>query len=185
MLCLAHIINLIVKDVLKTLKSDNTDDVDTICDGFDCDGDNTMFSSTLNPLARIRILAVWIQRSPERCRLWKETCKSLGDVESMKFIEYDVPTRWNSTFRMANDALPVSGSTLQGTTYCAKLTVNTLKACRQVEAFMCYETTMTPFSNADWEKLESLAKVLSEFNSLSNFVFRGFAAYQPVRAGLL
>ena len=86
---------------------------------------------------------------------------------------------------MANDALSVSGSTLQGTPYCTKLTVNTSKARRQVEAFICYETTMTPFSNADWEELESLAKVLSEFNSLSNFVFRGFAAYQPVRAGLL
>ena len=72
MLCLAHVINLIVKDVLKTLKSGNADDVDTICDGFDRDGDNTMFTSTLDPLARIRILAVWIQRSPERRRLWKK-----------------------------------------------------------------------------------------------------------------
>ncbi|KAJ5893619.1 hypothetical protein N7495_005310 [Penicillium taxi] len=52
---------------------------------------------------RLWILALWINRSPQRRQKWKEICKlnSLPD----KFVAYDVTTRRNSTFRMVDDGL--------------------------------------------------------------------------------
>ncbi|ODQ69157.1 hypothetical protein LIPSTDRAFT_76400 [Lipomyces starkeyi NRRL Y-11557] len=55
------------------------------------------------PLARLRILAVWISRSSQRRKQWKRICTLMN--LATKYIEYDVDTRWNSTFRMLEDAL--------------------------------------------------------------------------------
>lgn len=49
-------------------------------------------------LARVRIMALWILRTPQRRQQWKVTCQANG--LSDKFIEYDVETRWSSTYRM-------------------------------------------------------------------------------------
>ncbi|ODQ71860.1 hypothetical protein LIPSTDRAFT_338167 [Lipomyces starkeyi NRRL Y-11557] len=54
-------------------------------------------------LSRLRIMALWIARTPQRKQQWKIICKANGLKE--KFIEYDVDTRWNSTHRMLRDAL--------------------------------------------------------------------------------
>ncbi|KAK9241545.1 hypothetical protein V1506DRAFT_550417 [Lipomyces tetrasporus] len=54
-------------------------------------------------LARLRIVALWIDRSPQRRQKWKEVCKLLDLPD--KFIEYDVDTRWSSTFRRLSEGL--------------------------------------------------------------------------------
>ncbi|KAK9386042.1 hypothetical protein V1515DRAFT_605937, partial [Lipomyces mesembrius] len=50
-----------------------------------------------------RVLALWIHRSPQRKQKWNDVCKISNLTD--KFIEYDFDTRWNSTFRMLDDAL--------------------------------------------------------------------------------
>ncbi|KAK9257597.1 hypothetical protein V1519DRAFT_113117 [Lipomyces tetrasporus] len=102
--CLAHIIHLIVKDILVALKSGNTEEADAICDNLD-EGEHQSLRA-LEPLARLRIIALWIHRSPQRRQAWNDNCKRMNLPD--KFIEYDVDTRWNSTFRMLSDALQVS-----------------------------------------------------------------------------
>jgi hypothetical protein len=54
-------------------------------------------------MARLRILALWIDRTPQQKQKWNEVCKinNLSD----KYIKYNVDTRWNSTFCMLNDGL--------------------------------------------------------------------------------
>ena len=66
-----------------------------------------------------------------------------------KFVEVHVPTRWNSTFRMLNDAL----DTLQ-----------------QIDKFLDLERGMPPFIRRDWARLDKIRRVLSQFNTLTLFV---------------
>ncbi|KAK9339490.1 hypothetical protein V1521DRAFT_427408, partial [Lipomyces starkeyi] len=54
-------------------------------------------------LARLRILAVGIDRSPQRRQKRKEVCHFLDLPD--KIIEYDNDTRWNSTYRMLSHGL--------------------------------------------------------------------------------
>lgn len=111
--CLGHIINLIVKDILAKLNTGNPD-VDEMCAIIDRE-----HPQSLDVVGRVRYLAVWIQQSPQRKQAWIANCKRLG--LSTKLIEYDVPTRWNSTFRMLFDAIKVSDY-LQKSSGFAKLT---------------------------------------------------------------
>ncbi|KAJ5082681.1 hypothetical protein N7532_011724 [Penicillium argentinense] len=143
--CLAHIINLIVKDILSALKSGNTEEATSICDNLDR-GEHHSFH-TLEPLAKLRILAIWIHRSPQRRQAWKNNCKRMNLPE--KFIQYDVDTRWNSTFRMISDAL---------------------KSKDQLEKFIHYETEFLPFSTKDWERLSQIHSILSKFDEFTLFV---------------
>ncbi|KAK9241907.1 hypothetical protein V1506DRAFT_509965 [Lipomyces tetrasporus] len=73
--CLAHIIHLIVKDILVALKSGNTEEADAICDNLD-EGEHQSLRA-LEPLARLRIIALWIHRSPQRRQAWNDKCHAL------------------------------------------------------------------------------------------------------------
>ncbi|KAJ5900204.1 uncharacterized protein N7473_004274 [Penicillium subrubescens] len=137
--CLAHIINLIVKVILLALKSGNTEEAAAICDNLD-NGEHQSFPA-IEPLVKLRILSLWIHRT------WKNNCKRMN--LSDKFIEYDVDTRWNSTFRMLDDAL---------------------KSRQQLEKFIHYETGFPPFSTKDWTRLSQLYNVLSKFNEFTFLV---------------
>lgn len=143
--CLAHILNLIVKDILRTLKSGNMEEAHTMCDNFK-EGEQWSVE-TQEPLARLRILALWIHRSPQQRQKWNEICKIIN--LSSKYIEYDVDTRWNSTFRMLDDAL---------------------KARYQVEKFLQLQTDFPRFTTKDWSRLSQIHDVLSKFNELTLFV---------------
>ncbi|KAK9489030.1 hypothetical protein V1508DRAFT_123835 [Lipomyces doorenjongii] len=59
--------------------------------------------SSTGTLAKLRIFGLWIDRSPQRRQKWKEICDFLNLPN--KFIQYDVDTRWISTFHMLNDGL--------------------------------------------------------------------------------
>ncbi|KAF3772612.1 putative AC transposase [Nymphaea thermarum] len=75
--CGAHIINLIVKD-----------------------GINDMDDTIL----KIRDSVKYVRRSPKRLHAFKECVKAMG-LDEKKGLNYDVPTRWNSTYIMLRDAL--------------------------------------------------------------------------------
>ncbi|ODQ71418.1 hypothetical protein LIPSTDRAFT_73083, partial [Lipomyces starkeyi NRRL Y-11557] len=92
---------LTLEDILRALKSGTANEAYTVCDSLES-GDQETFG-TQQPLARLRILAVWISRSSQRRKQWKRICTLMN--LATKYIEYDVDTRWNSTFRMLEDAL--------------------------------------------------------------------------------
>ncbi|KAK9374815.1 uncharacterized protein V1513DRAFT_59898 [Lipomyces chichibuensis] len=83
---LAHILNLIVKDILRALKSGTVEDANNVCDIFK-DGEPWSVV-TPEPLAKLRISALWIHRSPQRKQKWNDVCKTNNLPD--KFIEYYV-----------------------------------------------------------------------------------------------
>ncbi|GCB25499.1 putative AC9 transposase [Aspergillus awamori] len=97
--CLAHVLNLIVSDILLTLKSGDHKTAVAACDLMQANKDIGLYSV----LSRLRIMSLWITRTPQRKQQWKMIYQTnrLND----KFMEYDVDTRWNSKFRMIRDAL--------------------------------------------------------------------------------
>jgi hypothetical protein len=96
--CLAHILNLIVKDILRALQSGTIHEALEICNHLD---DQDL--STETALSRIRILAIWISRSNQRRASWISVCALMK--LSGRYIPCDVDTRWNSTFLMLDTAL--------------------------------------------------------------------------------
>jgi hypothetical protein len=141
--CLAHVLNLIVKDILRALKSGDTEQAQAACDSLQ-DGHSITNQSAIG---RLRILALWISRNPQRRQNWKEICR-LNDLPN-KFIQYDVATRWNSTFRMIDDGL---------------------KSRQQVNKFLCFQKELPPFTVEDWSRLEQIHLVLDKFNEFTLFV---------------
>ncbi|KAL1567424.1 hypothetical protein AAHA92_02904 [Salvia divinorum] len=80
MRCVAHILNLIVKDGLKEI-------------GIS--------------IRRVREAVRWLKSSPQRWGLWEKVLDYLGDkIDSKKKLCMDVPTRWNSTYLMLESAIP-------------------------------------------------------------------------------
>ncbi|KAJ5863000.1 hypothetical protein N7455_007273 [Penicillium solitum] len=98
--CLAHILNLICKDVLASLRAGSAREVKAILDDMAIHTSPAFNSihSTKGAIMKIRFLTLWIARSPQRRRDWKE-------VSPGKQVSYDVDTRWNSTYIMIQDAL--------------------------------------------------------------------------------
>ena len=101
--CLAHILNLIVKDILRSLKSGSVSEANEICDNLQSRNSSSLSISSQSALSKLRILAIWISRSPQRRQEWDSICDAMK--LDNKFIEYDVDTRWNSTFRMLDDGI--------------------------------------------------------------------------------
>ncbi|KAJ5240474.1 uncharacterized protein N7469_002065 [Penicillium citrinum] len=98
--CLAHILNLICKDVLASLKAGSTREAKAMLDDMAIHTSPVFNSlhSTKGAIMKIRLLTLWIARSPQRRQDWKE-------VSPGKQVSYDVDTRWNSTYVMIQDAL--------------------------------------------------------------------------------
>jgi hypothetical protein len=141
--CLAHILNLIVKDILRSLKSGTTKEAFAVCD----DIQNGISVPVQSALAKLRILTVWINRSPQRRQNWKEICKIMNLPS--KYIEYDVDTRWNSTYRMLDDGL---------------------KAKAQIDRFVSFQPELQSFTDSDWSRLSQIHQILAKFNELTLFV---------------
>jgi hypothetical protein len=105
--CLAHIINLICKDILTQLGVGSVREAKTALDHVSAARDRWPSESSANALAgknvvvKIRVLVLWIARSPQRLQEWRE-------VSPRKLISHDVETRWNSTH---NDTTALRGPT--------------------------------------------------------------------------
>ncbi|CAL1411693.1 unnamed protein product [Linum trigynum] len=78
MRCVAHIINLAVKDGLK---------------------------ETGKSVERVRDSVKWVKSTPARSRKFKD-CIEFEKIASKKFVSLDVATRWNSTYLMLEPAKP-------------------------------------------------------------------------------
>ena len=141
--CLAHILNLIVKDILKALKSGDVEEAQDACDSLQ----NGRSITAQTALAKLRVLALWISRHPQRRQKWKEVCKYVDLPD--KFIEYDVATRWNSTYRMLDDGL---------------------LSMQQIDKFVGLQAEFPPFTAEDWSRLKQIHRVLSKFNELTLFI---------------
>ncbi|KAJ6038636.1 hypothetical protein N7460_007353 [Penicillium canescens] len=141
--CLAHVLNLIVKDILRNVGSGTMEQAQVACDCLQTGNSITDHSA----IGRLRVLALWINRSPQRRQKWKEICR-LNNLPE-KFVAYDVTTRWNSTFRMVDDGL---------------------KSRQQVNKFLNLQEELPPFTLQDWSRLEQIHTVLHKFSELTLFI---------------
>jgi hypothetical protein len=141
--CLAHVLNRIVKDILRTLGSGTMEQAQVACDCLQTGNSITEHSA----IGKLRVLALWINRSPQRRQKWKEICR-LNNLPD-KFVAYDVATRWNSTFRMVDDGL---------------------NSRQQVNKFLNLQEELPPFTLKDWSQLEQIHTVLHKFNELTLFI---------------
>ncbi|KAJ5082309.1 hypothetical protein N7532_011352 [Penicillium argentinense] len=141
--CLAHVLNLIVKDILRNLGSGMVEGAQVACDCLQTGNSITDNSA----IGRLRVLALWINRSPQRRQKWKEICRLNNRPD--KFVAYDVTTRRNSTFRMVDDGL---------------------KSRQQVNKFLHLQDELPSFTLQDWSRLEQIHTVLHNFNELTLFI---------------
>ena len=68
--CSAHVLNLIISDVLSMLKAGDYTSATVACDLMQ---ENKEIGPQ-SPLARLRIMALWIVRTPQRKQQWKIIC---------------------------------------------------------------------------------------------------------------
>src|SRR5207249_1890858 len=126
--CIAHVLNRIVKKILETLKSGDRTSADN---AIELVLKRQYINTTDSALARLRVLAIWISRSPERKSQWRNICKHNG--LSNMLIPYDVDTQWNSTYLMLQAGI---------------------KAKRQISRWISSHSEMPQFTNEDWEYLQ-------------------------------
>ncbi|GBC26953.2 zinc finger BED domain-containing protein RICESLEEPER 2-like [Rhizophagus irregularis DAOM 181602=DAOM 197198] len=94
--CLAHIINLAVQNILKTLKEEAPENENEILQ------ENTS-TITLGVIAKLRTLIIKIRASSQKKEKFKRQCIALN-IKPLELIP-DVKTRWNSTHNMIERAI--------------------------------------------------------------------------------
>jgi hypothetical protein len=144
--CLAHILNLICKDVLASLKAGSAREAKAILDDMAIHVSPAFNSlhSTKGAIMKIRLLTLWIARSPQRRQNWKE-------ISPSKQVSYDVDTRWNSTYIMIQDALRLQTELGQF-----------VRIHPEVQALQ--------LTDGDWSTLQQVAKILKPFWDHTNSV---------------
>jgi hypothetical protein len=144
--CLAHVLNLICKDVLASLKAGSAREAKAILDDMAIHTSPAFNSlhSTKGAIMKIRLLTLWIARSPRRRQDWKE-------VSPSKKVSYDVDTRWNSTYLMIQDALRLQTELGQF-----------VRIHPEVQALQLIDD--------EWSTLQQVAKILKPFWDHTNSV---------------
>lgn len=144
--CLAHILNLICKDVLASLRAGSAREAKAILDDMAIHTSPAFNSihSTKGAIMKIRLLTLWIARSPQRRRDWKE-------VSPGKQVSYDVDTRWNSTYIMIQDALRLQTELGQF-----------VRIHPEIQALQ--------LTDDEWSTLQQVAKILKPFWDHTNSV---------------
>jgi hypothetical protein len=139
--CIAHVLNLIVGQILSSLKTG------TAKEARDFDETKVGSIGPLNGVVKIRLLVLWICKSTQRQQFW--------DNMTAKIIQFDVDTRWNSTYNMLSDAIR-----------CKAELVRLGRA--HPEALGLYTLT-----TADWSFVEQLYTVLKPFHEFTKLVSSG------------
>jgi hypothetical protein len=102
--CFAHVIALICGDVLGELKASTAKAAKKLLDDWDKEfADKNyiiLMDESRSSIAKIRLLNLWILRSPQREQDWKSMPKTI----SRRPI-YDVDTRWNAMYDMIQQFL--------------------------------------------------------------------------------
>ncbi|KAJ5100906.1 hypothetical protein N7456_006958 [Penicillium angulare] len=144
--CLAHILNLICKDVLASLKAGSAREAKAMLDDMAIHARPSFNSlhSTKGAIMKIRLLTLWIARSPKRRQDWKA-------VSPGKQVSYDVDTRWNSTYIMIQDALRLQTELGQF-----------VRIHPEVQALQ--------LTDDEWSTLQQVAKILKPFWDHTNSV---------------
>ena len=94
-----YVLNLVVKDILAFLGSNTYKDATAFLDRVaKAKWKKITVPGAAGVIAILRILVLWIARSPQRIQEW-DNCENTS-----KAINYDVDTRWNSTERIIADA---------------------------------------------------------------------------------
>jgi hypothetical protein len=98
--CLAHVDNLVVKAILKSLGSSTHKDAVAFLDRVSDNGWNKVtLPMASGDIAVLRIVVLWMNRSPQRIQEW------LAQEGVTSMIPYDVDTRWNYTLVMLEAAI--------------------------------------------------------------------------------
>jgi hypothetical protein len=144
--CIAHVLNRIVKDILTTLKAGDRESATIACDLL---AEKKSIGDDHSSMSRLRILSLWISRTPARKSAWQQVCKNLN--LSTAFISYDVDTRWNATYLMLKAGLA---------------------ARRQINEWVNMYGTVPAFALHDWKYMEAIVLVLSRFYEHTELVSR-------------
>ena len=101
----------------------------------------------LNGVVKVRLLVLWICKTTQRQQFW--------DTMTAKIIQFDVDTRWNSTYDMIGDAIRCKAELIRlGRAY--------------LDALASYTLTTD-----DWLFVEQLHDVLKPFNEFTKLVSSG------------
>src|SRR5450432_3197781 len=144
--CIAHVLNRIVKLILKTL---NSGDRTAANDAIELVSNRQYMDTSDSALARLRVLIIWISRSLERKSQWRHICHDNSLPDSL--IPYDVDTRWNSTYLMLEASI---------------------KARRQISRWISFYSNIPQFTELDWDYLQQIAKVLRRFYEHTEYISR-------------
>ncbi len=140
--CLAHVLNLIVKKILSTLKSRNRKSAEA---SIELVSQYRYLNTTDSALARLRVLAIWISWTPERKSQWRYICKDNNLPDTC--ILYDVNTRWNSTYLMLRAGI---------------------KAKRQISRWISLYSDIPQFTDIDWSFYNNLLQYYNGSMSIQN-----------------
>lgn len=144
--CLAHIINLVCKEILATLGAGSTKEARATLDELELHKKQpfSTTSESKSAIAKIRLVVLWIARSPQRRQSWKL-------ISPTKQINYDVDNRWNSTYNMVADAIRLR---------------------RELTQFIRShpEIGTLQLVDAEWSSLDQIERVLKPFWEHTNHV---------------
>lgn len=150
--CFAHILNLIVKAILQELGSSTFKQAVEYLDRATVAITNRERSRLQIPnaqgvIAKLRIIVLWVHRSTDRIQDWRALPRS------PRLPRYDIDTRWNSTFRMINDAFEVRSA------------IN--DSCSNIAALELFK-----LSNQEWDQLDKIRLILRPFEKFTEYVSR-------------
>lgn len=138
--CLAHIINLLVKDILAALKCGDYEDANNVIDKIEENNQMT----TISVVLKLRSLILHVRRSTLRRQNWDVLVPA---DQQKRNIQLDMKVRWNSTFNMIDDAL---------------------RFPREIKLYTQQYVPELAFTNEDWELLNDLNKCLKPFKDMTD-----------------